>query len=122
MADDMNYSINIIEDNVALQEIFRRYFSNNKNIKLFFLDFDDLIFNKGKGIIRKKEKIIVDISRSSNYIQEITSLENIFFNNSNLFVLLVNERQLTELKSNVFLAGRILLPKDLNEIRKVLEM
>ena len=121
MANSTNLKINIVEENIALKEILKRYFSSKKNVKLSFLDFDELI-NNAKGIVRKKEKIIVDISRSSIYIQEIASMEKNFFNNSNLFILLVNERQLIELKSNVFLSGRFLLPNDLQQIKKNLEI
>jgi len=121
MINNINFKINIVEQNIALQEILRRYFLREKNIKLSFLDFDELI-NNAKGIVRKKEKIIVDISRSSNYIQEIASMEKSFFNNSNLFILLVNEKQLIELKSNVFLSGRFLLPNNLKQIKKNLEI
>ncbi len=116
---DNNSIINIIGYNTPLQDLYKRYFLSKKNIKLKFLEFDDML-KKTRRIIEKKEKIIVDISRLSNYIQEITVLEKIFFDHSKLLILLVNENQEAELKDNAFLSDKTLNPHNLQQITKKL--
>ncbi len=119
MIDIKKTTVYFVEDSTALKDIFRRSFFSSKKIDIKFIDFEDIL-SRGKGIVKKKEKIIVDISRYSNYIQEIDSLKKIFLNNSSLLLLLINENQLLELKDDLFFSNRILFPHDLQQIKRKL--
>ena len=114
-------NIYLVEDNLALKDLYKRFILNNTKSEIVFIEFDDML-RKSNKIIAKKEKIIVDISRSSNYILKIATLKKIFFDHSSLLILLVNESQSIDLKKNAFLSERILIPNDLEQIKIKLEL
>ena len=121
MKNKEKQTIYIVEDNLALKDLYKRFILKIDKSEIIFIEFDDITRISNK-IIAKKEKIIVDISRCSNYILQIATLKKIFFDHSRLLVLLVNESQSIDLKKNNFLSERILIPQDFEQIKIMLEL